>query len=79
MNVAADKLLTVTKVEIHYWPLCQCEACRNERTRREPTLNTPIRKVSVETAHVLGLIPSRCPEGSLTKKMARKVHPHLGG
>ena len=75
MNVAADKLLTVAKAEIHYWPLCPCEACRSERARREPTLDSPIRHVSIETAHALGFIPSRCPEGSLAKKLAQKPFP----
>jgi len=70
-----DKLLTVAKAEIHYWPLCPCEVCRSERARREPTLITPIRQVSVETAHVLGFISSRCPEGSLAKKLARGAFP----
>ena len=77
MNVAADKLLTVTKAEIHYWPLCPCEACRSERARREPASDSPIRRVSIETAHVLGFIPSRCPEGSLAKKLARVHEPDM--
>lgn len=70
MSDQGKNLLMVTKVEIHYWTLCQCEACKSERARREPAKDSPLRNVSIETAHILGLIPSRCPEGSLARRLA---------
>ena len=70
-------MLSVAKVEIHYWPLCPCETCKSERARREPASDSPLRLVSVETAHVLGFIPSRYPEGSLAKKLSQVHEPAL--
>ena len=70
MNIDPNQLLTVMKKEVHFWPLCQCEVCKVERTRQKPCPESHLMNVSVETAHTLGFIPSRCPEGSLAKKLA---------
>ena len=70
MYTDPNNLLTVVRMEVHFWPLCQCEDCKAERTRRKSYPESHLMNVSVETAHALGFIPSRCPEGSLAKKLA---------
>lgn len=64
-----DTLLEIRKVEVHYWPECDCQDCRQERERREPS-NPHLLSISVDAAHSLGFIPHRCPEGSLARKLA---------
>ena len=63
-------MLEVIRVEHHLWRTCPCEHCKAERERREPPSDSPLRSMSVEAALVLGLIPSRCPEGSLAARIA---------
>ena len=70
-------VLQVTKAELHYWPACPCRACEEERTRRDRSSPTDsrLRSISVDMAHLLGYIPTRCQEGSLARRMAIEALP----
>ncbi len=61
-------LLEVTRKEIHYWPMCQCMVCENERARRAH-VSTPVKRMSVEAAHVFGIIPRRSLHGSVARQL----------
>ncbi len=67
----------VTKVELHYLPTCPCQECVAERLRRHPPRpnrepHPHIQSMSVETAHTLGFLKSRCSEGSYARKLMTK-------
>jgi len=65
-------LLKVVTVSLHAWRTCPCQVCEEKREQEDSPkpADFPIRKVSVETAYCLGLIPSRCSEGSLARRLS---------
>ena len=72
-----SEVLEVVRTEHHLWKTCPCEVCKKERNRREhqhPT-NSPLRSYSVDVAHTLGIIPSRCSEGSLARRLVESGSP----
>lgn len=72
-----DSVLRIERVECHYWPACECVECEKERARRAPPQH-PLHSMSVDTAHVLGFLSSRCPEGSLARRIAEQESPEGG-
>ncbi len=54
MVSSMDDLIEVTRTEMHHWPTCLCGVCEQERKRRMPPANTPIKKLSPEHARILG-------------------------
>ena len=65
-------LLEVVVTSHHFWKTCPCSTCEEKREQegKQHPAETPVRHVSVETAYRLNLIPSRCPEGSLARRLA---------
>lgn len=66
-----DELIEVVRTEVHHWPSCPCEVCKSERKRRDHS-NTPIRRLSVDSAYRLGFLNHRCPGGSLARSLVRQ-------
>ena len=71
------EVLEVMRIEHHLWRTCPCSVCEENREQTEQEekrrpANSPIRHVSVETAFLLNLITSRCPEGSLARQLVSK-------
>ena len=65
----------ITETEHHALQTCPCVRCVVERERRglgRPA-NNPIRRIPVDVAHVLGFIPTRCPEGSLARRLMNEM------
>jgi hypothetical protein len=69
-----EDLLEVVRIEHHLWKTCPCSTCEEERERRDHS-NHPIHNLSVEAAHALGFLHSRCPEGSLARQIAAREAP----
>jgi hypothetical protein len=64
----------IRKIEHHLLMTCPCRDCEEERSRREHS-NHPLHSMSVENAHTLGFLTSRCPEGSLARQIADQETP----
>lgn len=80
MNENNPNLLQVTRVEHHCWKSCPCRECEEERTRRDCSsltklVDSHLRSMSVDTAYHLGYIPTRCPEGSLARRLSVESPP----
>lgn len=72
MNENED-LFEVVRTEVHFLPKCPCPDCRRERERRAADKRTHIephlQSISVDTAHLLGFIDHRSPQGSVARGM----------
>lgn len=67
-------LFTVIKEEVHYLPCCNCSACTAEKARRDESQpRTPIKRISVNAAHLMGIISHRSPHGSVARNLAKQI------
>ena len=74
--MADPNILRIERVEYHYWPLCECPECQQERERQRATSPHPSKVFSLhpQDAYLLGLIDhSRLSaHGSLARDLLLK-------
>lgn len=66
-----NEIHTITRVEHHLLCSCPCVDCQQERERRtiKGPASTPIKRLSVKAAYLLGFIHRLSPCGSVARSL----------